>query len=465
MAIRQFKIPHTLVLVFLIIVSVGLLTWIIPAGEFDRADKSGRTVVIPDSYQHVEEQPQGVGAILGAPVRGFIDAANVIAFIFVVGGAFGIVNATGAITAAIESTARMIGQTPFSQAATIPILMVLFSLGGATFGMSEEVLAFIFIFVPFARALGYDSIVGAAIPFVGAGAGFAAAFLNPFTVGVAQGIAELPLFSGMAYRFLVWVVVTAIAIGFVMRYARKVSRNPELSPVFDAGRVDAVMPSSNLRAEGISRPQGFVIAVVLLSLAGLVVGALKFDWFIIEIAALFLAMGIISGLAGRLSASDIAHSFVAGAKEMMTAVLVVAFSRGILVVATDGRVIDTILAALSGMVEQAHPIVSAYLMLFVQVCINFFVPSGSGQAALTMPIMTPLSDLIGISRQTAVLVFQFGDGFTNLIIPTSGVTMGVLGIAKIPWEKWAQWVLPLEILFFTVALLFIAIPVLFGWGP
>ncbi len=214
-----------------------------------------------------------------------------------------------------------------------------------------------------------------------------------------------------------------------------------------------------------SRSQRFVIVVVLLSLVGLIVGALRFEWYIVEIAALFLAMGILSGIAGRLRIAEIAQSFISGAKDMMTAALVVAFSRGILVVATDGKIIDTILSSLSGMVEQAHPVASAYLMLFVQTCINFFVPSGSGQAALTMPIMTPLSDLIGISRQTAVLVFQFGDGFSNLIIPTSGVTMGVLGIANIPWEKWAIWILPLELVFLAIALILIAIPVAFGWGP
>ncbi len=466
--IKAIKLPHTLALIFAIIVAMGALTWIIPAGQFDRAEKSGRTVVVPNTYQRVAAQPQGLGAMLGAPLRGFVDAANIIAFIFLIGGAFGVVISTGAIDAAIKAFTRFVERTPFLRAATIPLLTTLFSLAGATFGMSEEVLVFILIFLPLARSLGYDSIVGVAIPFVGAGAGFAAAFINPFTVGIAQGIAELPLFSGLEYRLLVWVMVTAIAIVFIARYAEKIKRRPQLSLVYDIDRErqsEAAHSSSPVQAEAFSPSQKLVMLIFLLAFVGLIIGALKFDWYITEITALFLGMGILAGLVARRRINQIAEAFVAGAKDMMTAALVVAFSRGILVLATDGKIIDTILAALSGLTQQAHPIVSAYLMLFVQACINFFVPSGSGQAALTMPIMAPLSDLLGITRQTAVLIFQFGDGFNNMIIPTSGVTMGVLGIAQIPFEKWVRWALPLVALFYAAGLILIAIPVLFGWGP
>jgi uncharacterized ion transporter superfamily protein YfcC len=184
-----------------------------------------------------------------------------------------------------------------------------------------------------------------------------------------------------------------------------------------------------------------------------------------ETSALFLAMGILAGRFGRLKANQTAEAFIAGAKDLMLAALIVGFSRGILVIARDGKIIDTILASLCGFTASAHPVVSAYLMLAAQTCINFFVPSGSGQAALTMPIMAPLSDLLGITRQTAVLIFQFGNSFSDLVIPTSGVTMGVLGIAKIPFEKWVRWALPLVALFYAAGLILIAIPVLFGWGP
>ena len=458
------KIPPTLVLIFSIIVLFGVLTWIVPAGEFKRVEKDGRTVVVPGTYTQVASHPQGIDKILAAPVKGFVQAALIIVLVFVAGASFGVVNATGAVNSGIEVLASAVEKSPVLQKVMIPILMSLFSLAGATFGMSEEVLAFILIFIPFARALGYDSIVGVAIPFVGAGTGFAAAFLNPFTVGVAQGIADLPLFSGIEFRLVMWVVFTGLAIVFVSRYAAKIKKNPKLSPVFalDNDRGEKKDPTL---LGALSTRQKVVLLVLAATLVSLVVGALKFDWYITEIGALFLGMGILAGIVGRLSMKEFSDSFVSGAKDMLTAALVVACSRGILVIATEGKIIDTILDAMTGLVRQAHPIISAYMMLVVQFTLHFLVPSGSGQAALSMPIMTPLADLLGITRQTAVLVFQYGDGFNSLILPTSGVTMGVLAIAKIPYEKWLRWVIPLQVILYGVGMIFIAIAVTIKWGP
>ena len=458
------RIPPTIVLIFSIIVLFGVLTWIVPAGEFKRIEKDGRTVVVPGTYTQVASQPQGIDKMLAAPIKGFVQAGFVIALVFVAGAAFGVVNATGAINSGIQVLAAAVEKSPVLQKLMIPILMSLFSLAGATFGMSEEVLAFILIFIPFARALGYDSIVGVAIPFVGAGTGFAAAFLNPFTVGVAQGIAELPLFSGIEFRLVMWVVFTVISVLFVARYAAKVKKNPALSPVhaLDNERSESSDP---VLIGNLTTRQKVVLGVLVATLVSLVVGALKFDWYITEIGALFLGMAILSGFVGRLKMKEFSDSFVSGAKDMLTAALVVACSRGILVIASDGKIIDTVLDSMTGLVRQAHPIISAYAMLVVQFTLHFLVPSGSGQAALSMPIMTPLSDLLGITRQTAVLIFQYGDGFNSLILPTSGVTMGVLAIAKIPYEKWLKWVIPLQILLYGVGMIFIAIAVTIKWGP
>ncbi|MCX6133777.1 MAG: YfcC family protein, partial [Ignavibacteriales bacterium] len=403
------RIPPTLVLIFSIIALFGMLTWIVPAGEFKRMEKDGRTVVVPGTYTQVAPQPQGIDKVLAAPIKGFVLAAYVIALVFVAGAAFGVVNATGAISSGIQVLAVAVEKSPVLQKAMIPILMSLFSLAGATFGMSEEVLAFILIFIPFSRALGYDSIVGVAIPFVGAGTGFAAAFLNPFTVGVAQGIADLPLFSGIEFRLVMWVVFTTISILFVGRYAKKIKKNPALSPVYalDGERLES---SEGVLVGNLSARQKIVLGVLAATLVALVVGALKFDWYITEIGALFLGMAILTGLVGRLKMKEFSDSFVSGAKDMLTAALVVACSRGILVIASEGKIIDTVLDSMTGLVRQAHPIISAYAMLVVQFTLHFLVPSGSGQAALSMPIMTPLSDLLGVTRQTAVLIFQYGDG-------------------------------------------------------
>jgi uncharacterized ion transporter superfamily protein YfcC len=461
---KAIRLPGTLTLVFSIVVATAAMTWIIPGGEFERAEMQGRSVVVPGTYHTVEGEPQGISEILSAPLKGFVEAAEVIAFIFIVGGAFGLVNATGAVHASIRATTGFIDAHSVFRRATIPLLMAMFSLGGATFGMSEEVLALIPVFLVFARALGYDAIVGVAIPFIGAGAGFASAFLNPFTVGIAQGIAELPLFSGIEYRLITWAIVTAVAILFVVRYAGRVKENPEISPL--AGTLSVPEQDMSPEPEWDWTPRHkLVIAVSVAGLVGLAIGAIRFGWYIPEISALFLGVGLLAGILGGLGERKMTEAFLSGAKDMITPALVVASSRGILVIAADGKIIDTILSALSSVFTLAHPLISAYLMLIVQTLINFFVPSGSGQAALTMPVMSPLSDLLGISRQTAVLIFQFGDGFTNLIIPTSGVTMGVLGIANIPWERWARWVLPLELIYFVLALVLITLPVLMGWGP
>ena len=460
------KVPHTLVIIFSIIVIIAILTYIIPGGKYDRQEKNGRTEVVSDSFRYTENVHQGISSILLAPFRGFVDAAAIIAFVILVGGAFGVIQKTGAIDSMIKSIASAHSRSSALRVMMIPLLMTVFALAGSIFGMSEEVIPFILIFIPLALALGYDSIVGTAIPFLGAGAGFAGAFINPFTIGIAQGIAELPPMSGMGYRIFSWVIITTTAIIFVSLYARKVKKNPQISPTFEIDEEKRKhFSSSDLENHSMHRHHALVLIFFGLALVLLVVGVLKFKWYIPEIAALFFGAALVCGIAGNLSANEIAESFVTGTKDMMSAVLVIAFARGILIVATDGQIIDTILYSLSQQITRFHPIFAGQAMFVVQTLINFFIPSGSGQAALTMPIMAPLSDLLGVTRQTAVLAFQFGDGFSNMIIPTSGVTMAVLGMGKIPWDRWAKWLLPLEILFFIIGLLLLIPPILMKWGP
>jgi uncharacterized ion transporter superfamily protein YfcC len=342
--------------------------------------------------------------------------------------------------------------------------MLLFSLGGTLFGMCEETMPFVLIFIPLALSLGYDSLVGTAIPFLGAAAGFAGAVFNPFTVGIAQGIAELPLYSGMEYRFFVWILSTIGMTAFVMIYANKIKKNPEKSPVFelDQARKRELKLDTNAPAV-ITIYHKLVLLAFLVAMGLLLVGVLKFKWYIDEIAALFFGLGIVAGLLGKLSLNEITDSFKAGAKDMMGVALIIACARAILVVAVDGKILDVMLYSLASLISHFHPIVAAQAMFVTQGIINFFVHSGSGQAALTMPVMAPLADVIGISRQTAVLAFVFGEGWINPILPTSGVTMGILGLAGISWEKWAKWMLPIQIFFFILALLLLIPPVLLKW--
>ena len=465
---KNLKLPDTLVLIFSILIIITILTWFYPGGKYDRQIIDGREMVQPESYAEVESVPQGLGSLLTAPIKGFIDASQIIAFILIVGGAFMVIQNTGAFDALITKIAQNRNDGGLMDIFVIPVAMILFSLFGSVFGMSEEVIPFILIFVPLAISLGYDSIVGAAVPFVGAGAGFAGAFLNPFTVGIAQGIAELPPFSGMIYRIITWVIITVIAIAFVMRYAIQIRKEPKSSRMYEVDKYwrDHI-PKINKKSKPgkMSRSHLIILLIFALGMLGLILGVIFLEWYINEIAALFLGLALIIGIISHLSMSEIARGFAEGARDLVKIAFIIALARSILIIASDGQIIDSILHGLSELVSGAHPIFAAQLMFLVQSIINVFVPSGSGQAALTMPIMAPLSDLLGVTRQTAVLAFQFGDGFTNLIIPTSGVTMAVLGMAKIPYEKWFAWMLPLLIIFFIVSFILLIPPVLMQWGP
>ncbi|MBD3226492.1 MAG: putative basic amino acid antiporter YfcC [Caldithrix sp.] len=465
---KKIKVPNTLVLIFSIMVLVAILTWFVPGGHYEREMVDGRELLQPDSYNQRSNIPQGLSALLQAPIKGFVDAARIIAFILIVGGAFVVIQKTGAVDALIQKIARAHQHSKFLQTLLIPLIMTVFSLFGSIFGMSEEVIPFILIFVPLAISLGYDSIVGVAMPFIGAGVGFAGAFLNPFTIGIAQGIADLPPFSGAGYRIICWLVVTTVAIVFVMVYAARIRREPQKSLTYDIDQYwrDHVQENHDDNAGmKLSKSHLTILSIFGLAIIMLIVGVTVFKWYINAISALFFGTAIIIGLVSHLSLDELAESFVSGARDLVGVAFIIAFARSILIIASDGQIIDSILHGLSGLVSGAHPVLAAQLMFLVQSVINVFVPSGSGQAALIMPIMAPLGDLLEVTRQTAVLAFQMGDGFTNMIIPTSGVTMGVLGVARIPYEKWFRWMISLQIIFFVLALLLLIPPVLMQWGP
>ena len=461
------KFPDAIAIVFILMIILLIMTWFIPAGEYETTQESGRTVLVPDSYQKLspeeaEKYDLNITEIFVAPIKGIISAAQIIAFIFIVGGAFSILNKTGAINAGLQKIIERSKENPASKKYVIPVIMILFSLGGATFGMSEEILVFLMITIPLSFALGYDVIVGTAIPFVAATTGFAGAMLNPFTIGVAQGIAEIQPFSGWEYRIIVWAVMTATVITYVMIYANKVEKDKSKS---------FLHKNFNHREKFKHEKQEFttshklVLIMLVFAFAVIIYGINSFGWYINEISAVFFALGIAAALISRLSLRETVSAFTEGAKDMIPAALVIGFAKGLLIIAQDGKIIDTILYAIASNAKEMPSYISVQVMLLFQAFLNFFIPSGSGQAALTMPILAPLSDVLGISRQTAVLAFQFGDGLSNMIIPTSGVTMGVLAIAKIPYNVWLRWMLPLFIILFIMAILFLIPPVvLFNWG-
>lgn len=400
--------------------------------------------------------------------------------------------------------------------------MVMFSLFGAVFGMSEETIAFVIIFVPLAISMGYDSIVGVCMCYVAAHVGFAGAMLNPFTIGIAQGIAELPIFSGLEYRFFCWVVLTIIGISFVLLYANRVKRHPEKSPMFKLddywrqrvqeqtlspvvyhtprvawvlyGILSAIMvacavimPSTTINIGGrdanlVILPvlaglfiisgffmlrksvHFFILDILLFTICFLIVGVLGYGWYVMEISALFLAMGICSGIADKQSADDIAKLFLAGCKDILSAALVVGLASGIIFILRDGKVIDTILYGLTRSLAETGEVASLGVMYLFQTLLNLIMPSGSAKAALTMPIMAQFADLINVSRQTTVLAFQFGDGFTNMITPTSGVLIACIGVAKIPYATWVKWIWKFILALIVIGFL-LMLPTLFFQFP
>lgn len=462
----NFKVPNTYLLIFSLLLIIAIMTWIIPGGKYDRAVIDGREVVVQNSFKYVDSNPQGFFALFIAPLKGFVEAGLIIGFVLIVGGAFNVLARTQAIDSLISKLAKAHKNSNFLRIMFIPVLITMFSLGGATFGMNEEIIPFVLIIVPICLALGYDSIVGVAIPLVGAHVGFASAFLNPFNVGIAQGIAEVPLFSGIGYRVICWFISTIFAILFMTYYVRKISKNPEKSPTFNEDNerrknehFDHVYNNDN----HFSLKHKLVLLTFTLSLLVLVVGVVEFHWFIEEIAAMFFIMGIVVGIIGGLKSEELIKSFIDGAKDLVGTAFIIALARATLVISRDGQIIDTILYGLAPFIESSSPVFSSQKMFIVQAIINFFVHSGSGQAALTMPIMAPLADLAGVTRQTAILAFQLGE-YTNIIIPTSAVTMGALAMARVSWDKWAKWVLPLMIIFFLLGFLLLIPPNLFGWS-
>jgi len=465
------KVPDVYVIVFCLIVLAAGLTWILPGGSYQRTTEkvttsegtSERQVVVAGSFTFGKAEPQAAAVFL-APIRGFLRSGltEIVIFIFIVGGSFFVMNETGAIAAGIH---KLVGALKGRELLVIPIVMTVFSLFGAAFGMCEEAIPFVLIFVPMALALGFDSLVGVSLTFLAAGVGFAGAFFNPFTLQIAQGIAGLQPVSGLWYRVLVWAVSTGLTIAWVMIYAARVKADPRRSIMYELDQARREeMASRQQEVVHFTVRHGLCLGVLGLTVVGMIIGVWRLKWFIVELGGLFFAMGIIAGLISGMGPNKLAKTFVEGCRDMAGAALIVGFAGGILVVLEAGNIMDTILHGAATVTQQLPAIASAHMMYLFQLVLNVFIPSGSTKAALTMPLMAPLADLSGITRQTAVLAYQLGDGFTNMIIPTSGVTVGTLAMARIPYEKWFRWNLPMQLAFVVMSLLFLIWPVLAAWS-
>jgi len=453
----------------------SIFTYIINSGTYKRETKQvgtvTRNVVVPGTYKELPKHISPKGVIIGEEVegkaspvsffgflsaipRGMEEAADIIFFIFIIGGVFGILQRTGTIMAFIQKLLDMFGH---SANLLVIILMIAVSVGASTLGMGEEFIPLIPLFLVVSKKLGYDRVFGLGIVWLAAEAGFAAATTNPFTVNIAQGIAEIPLNSGITFRLIFFAFALSITVIFLLRYGAKIKKDTSKS----------VMPDDDFSLEEHSfekvvfKKEHLITLIVGAGLFAFIIFAVQqFGWWINEMAGGFLLIGFSAIVISRMSLNNATKAFVKGMEDMVVAALVVGFARGVQVVLQDGQILDTIIYSAATQLQNFHQFVAAGGMLVFQTTLNFFIPSGSGQAAVTMPLMAPLSDLIGITRQTAVFAFTCGDGFSNLIIPTSGNLMAVLAIAKVPYAKWLKFVLPLFIMLFMLSIVFLIIAVI-----
>ncbi|MDO4499949.1 MAG: putative basic amino acid antiporter YfcC [Erysipelotrichaceae bacterium] len=496
---KKFEMPHTFVIIFGVVMLAAILTMFIPLGRYQTKEityiqngtEKTRVVLDPESFEYVlDENGNKITSV--APLFGTEDtgrqgilnyvfegmttgdkwgsAVGIIAFILVVGGAFGIVLKTGAIDSGIH---RILSITKGKEIILIPILTILFSLGGAVFGMGEEAIPFVMIVVPMFIALGYDAIVGLMCTYVATQVGFGTSWQNPFSLAVAQGIAGVPVMSGAWFRIPLWIVFTGATIIFTMTYAKKIKKNPQLSVAYETDAAYRNEFKDNSEEKEFNLGHKLVLLTILACIIWTVWGVVAKGYYIPEIASQFFIMGLVAGIIGvvfklnNMTVNDIASSFTNGAKDMVAAAMCVGMAQGIIIVlggtsATDGTVLNTILHSISNGMQGLPTVISAWFMYVFQSVFNFFVVSGSGQAALTMPIMAPLADLVGVSRQTAVLAFQLGDAFTNFIVPTSGVCLGALAGAKLPWGKWAKFQIKFQLVLFILSTIAMVLAVVVG---
>jgi len=480
MSRSKLRIPHVFVLLAGVIFVCSLLTFVVPSGSYDRTtvDVGGhdRTLLVPGTYKSLDKHvtlqgvllsrgdvpegkaaPVGLHGFLTAIPRGLEKQADIIFFIFLVGGVFGILQRTGVIAAGLQRLLVVFGGSGVTL--TI-VLMTTLAIGGSTLGMGEEFIPLVPVFLLVSKKLGYDRVFGLALVIVAAQTGFAAATTNPFTVLVAQGIAEVPLYSGMWLRLIFFACALVLALTHTLRYGARIKADPAASLM--AGDPFDVKEPEGLDAYG---PRHASILIACTAIFGFILYATtQYGWWMADMGGGFLLMGIVAAAVGRLPLKDTVEAFVEGMRDMVVAALVVGFARGIEVVLSEGQIMDTIVHAAASLLSHVPRYMAAVGMLFFESGLNILVPSGSGQAAVTVPLMAPLSDIIGLTRQTAVLAFTCGDGFSNSIIPTSGILMSMLALARIPYGVWLKFMLPLFGQFMALSALFLVIAVTIGYS-
>lgn len=462
---KKFVMPDSLIIVAAVVLLVAILSWVIPSGTYDyqEMDVNGtiRNVAIDGTYHEIDKSeatPTTVLGFFGSFYRGCVEAADVIFVIFCCCGTFGILVKTGAIHAGIGTALRKLGN---KEILLIPIMMLIFGLGGSVFGMLSEFYGFYPLIVGMGIALGYDAMLGFAIICLGEFVGFMGATLNPYSVGVAQAIAEVELYSGTGYRVICFIVFMAISIFYVMRYGAKIKKNPQLS-VMEGEKSIHAFERGELNQYNFTKKDALILLDVLIILIILMYGLMNLGWSYPQLCGLFLIMSMVAGLICKWSPNKWCNEFIDSAKTVVWGCILTGVAKGIIVVMDDAMIIDTVIFYLSNLLKNAPEFLSAQLMLIVQTIISILVPSATGQAATTMPIMAQLADIIGVSRQTSVLAFQFGAALTDMYAPTASIVV-VCGLGGISLQKWYKWFTPLFFILLISQMIMLGIAVAIGY--
>ena len=460
---KKFVFPNTYVIIILMMIVAVLLTWIIPSGEFERVkdEVSKQSIIIPGTFKYIENNPISLFKIPVYIMKGLAKASDIVFLVIIVGGAFNIIIETGMFQSFAGRLTKIFSN---KEVLIIPAFSTIFALACTTMGVNTFI-GFAPIAVIIARSIGYDAIVGVSMVALGGAIGFSTGTFNPFTTGVAQSLAGLPIFSGLGYRFVCLVVFLIVTNIYIIWYAKKIKANPESSVVYEMEQENKKIEVSEKQHDKIEGRHYLVLLIVIACFVLLVYGSQNWKWKLQENAAMFIGMGVLSGFAYGFGPSKIAEEFTKGAKKLVYGALMIGMANGISLILTDGKILDTTVQYLGGLLVTLPSYLQAAGMFLMQLLINGLITSGSGQAAATMPIMLPVADIIGITKQTTVLAFNFGDGLSNYILPTSSALMGFIAMVGISYSNWMKFMWKLFLIWIVVGAILVIVANSINYGP
>lgn len=461
---KELKALNPMLFLVAIMLIVTVASYIVPVGSYERIVVDGQEMVDPASYHPVERSPITPFNLLISVTLGMQRGSAIIFFLLIIGAMFAILDGTGAINAGMTNVVRaMKGK----ELLMIPVCMIVFGMGSAFCANFEEFLAFVPLVLACCLTMGFDSLTAVGIIFCAAASGYGGAITNAFTTGIAQSIAGLPMFSGMGLRIAVFVTLLSVSIIYVTWHALRVKKNPQLSSTYDVDRLTAKNVALNVtESVPLTTRQKIVLAVFIGGIAFTVYGIIKKGYYIDELAGIFLAIGIIGGLIGGLRPGEICDHFEKGCVNMLFPCIMVGLANSVIILLEQSNMMDSIIHLLASALNGLSPMLTAFGMFVVTDLFNVLIPSGSGKAAIVMPIMVPLADMMDITRQTSVLAFQLGDAFTNVMAPTGGEILAALAMCGgVSFKKWMKYLLPLFICWWIIAFIFLAIAVYTGYGP